>query len=136
VGRVVPGGGARRVAVRSVGRAAERSRTPTSAGSPHPARANHEGASQDSAAQFAEALAGTSWEEFLGSFEPVISQFLAKYRQLVRLADDDTERKIAEAYVAHELALASFVRRSLGHEPGEPLAEILALPHVAAALVA
>jgi hypothetical protein len=94
------------------------------------------GASQDSAAQFAEALAGTSWEEFLGSFEPVISQFLAKYRQLVRLADDDTERKIAEAYVAHELALASFVRRSLGHEPGEPLAEILALPHVAAALVA
>jgi hypothetical protein len=94
------------------------------------------GASQAIAAQFADGLAGTSWEEFLGSFEPVISQFLAKYRRLVDLAVDDTERSIAEAYVAHELALASFVHRSLGQEPGEPLAEILALPHVAAALAA
>ncbi|MGH9080962.1 MAG: hypothetical protein ACRDYE_12985 [Acidimicrobiales bacterium] len=93
-------------------------------------------ASQATAAQFADGLAGTSWEEFLGSFEPVISQFLTKYRQLVELADGRTERTIAEAYVAHELALASFVRRSLGHEPGEPLAEILALPHVAAELAA
>ena len=88
------------------------------------------------AAQLADGLADTSWNDFLGSFEPVISQFLAKYRQLVGLAEDDAERAIAEAYVAHELALASFVRRSLGQEPGDPLAEILALPHVAAELAA
>ncbi|MGH9079405.1 MAG: hypothetical protein ACRDYE_04870 [Acidimicrobiales bacterium] len=93
-------------------------------------------ASQATAAQLADGLASTSWEEFLGSFEPIISQFLTRYRQLVDLADDDTERTVAEAYVAHELALASFVRRSLGHEPGEPLAEIMALPHVAAELAA
>ncbi len=89
-------------------------------------------ASVATAAQFADGLADTGWDDFLASFEPVISQFLSKYRQLVRLAADDAERAIAEAYVAHELALASFVRRSLGQEPGEPLAAILDLPHVAA----
>jgi hypothetical protein len=88
------------------------------------------------AAGFADGLADTSWGDFLGSFEPVISQFLSKYRELVRLADNDAERAVAEAYVAHELALASFARRSLGQEPGEPLAAILALPHVAAELAA
>lgn len=92
------------------------------------------GATLAAAAQMADGLAGTSWEDFLGSFEPVISEFLAKYRQLVGLAEDDTERSIAECYVAHEQALASFARRGLGQEPGEPLADILALPHVAAAL--
>jgi hypothetical protein len=91
-------------------------------------------ASLATAAQFADGLAGTSWEGFLGSFEPVISEFLAKYRQLVVLAADGAERAVAEAYVDHELALASFVRRSLGEEPGDPLDGILALPHVAAVM--
>ncbi len=81
-------------------------------------------------------MAGLTWEQFLGSFEPVISQFLEKYRQLVELAGDDAERAVAEAYVAHELALAAFARRSLGEESGEPLEDILALPHVAAAVTA
>ena len=80
----------------------------------------------------AEAVAALSWEQFLGSFEPVISQFLDKYRRLVELATDDAERAVAQAYVAHELALATFVRRALGEEIGEPLEEIVALPHVAA----
>lgn len=84
----------------------------------------------------ADAVAGLTWEQFLGSFEPVISQFLEKYRQLVELAGDDAERAVAEAYVAHELALAAFARRSLGEESGEPLEDILALPHVAAAVTA
>lgn len=94
-------------------------------------RGNTEG-SLSSAAQLADGLADTSWQDFLGSFEPIISEFLARYRQLVQLAEDDSERAIAEAYVAHELALASFVRRSLGQEAGDPLGEILALPHVVA----
>lgn len=86
------------------------------------------------AADLADALAGVTWEAFLASFEPIITEFLAKYRQLVELACDDTERAIAEAYVAHEEALAVFARRGLGLEPGDPLQEILALPHVAAAV--
>jgi hypothetical protein len=84
----------------------------------------------------ADAVMDLTWEQFLGSFEPVISQFLEKYRRLVELAGDDDERAVAEAYVAHELALASYVRRSLSEESGEPLEEILALPHVAAAVTA
>ena len=44
-----------------------------------------------------------------------------------------TERAIAEAYVAHEEALAVSVRRALGRDEGEPPQAILALPHVAAA---
>jgi hypothetical protein len=90
-------------------------------------------ATVEAASGMADAVAGMTWEEFLGSFEPVITQFLDRYRQLVDLATDQTEREIAEVYVAHEEALAVFVRRALGHEAGEPLQAILALPHVAAA---
>jgi hypothetical protein len=82
----------------------------------------------------ADALDDTPWDQFLGSFEPVISEFLAKYRRLVELAPDEEERSIARAYVAHELALAAFARRELGQEEGEPLELIVALPHVMAAL--
>jgi hypothetical protein len=63
-------------------------------------------ATVEAAAGMADAVARMTWEEFLGSFEPVITQFLARYRQLVELATDKTERQIAEAYVAHEEALA------------------------------
>lgn len=82
------------------------------------------------AKEMADALADTSWVDFLQSFEPITSEFLAKYRELVELSVDDTERDIAEQYVAHELALAAFARRALGQEGGEPLELILALPHV------
>ena len=87
-----------------------------------------------SAKALADSVADISWEELLGSIEPVTVEFLAKYRELVELAEDEDERSVAEAYVAHERALAGFARRCLGQEDGEPLAPILALPHVAAAL--
>jgi hypothetical protein len=77
-----------------------------------------------------------AWRQFLGSFEPVISQFLAKYRELVELAADGEELAVAQAYCEHELALAAFARRALGEEVGEPLGEIFALPHVKAARAA
>ena len=93
-------------------------------------------ASVRTATQLADAVAVMTWDEFLRSVEPVTVQFLAKYTELVELAADETERKIAEAYVAHERALASFARRALGEDDGEPLEDILALPHVAAAIPA
>jgi hypothetical protein len=92
----------------------------------------------DTAAAVAEAIAiadavGTmTRDDYLRSFEPVTSQFLAKYRELVTLSTDDRERAIAEAYVAHEEALAAWARRTLGEEAGAPLELIFALPHVAA----
>ncbi len=82
----------------------------------------------------ASAVAGLPWEDFMAGIVPITVEFLGKYRQLVELAPDDFERQIAEAYVAHEEALASFARRSLGQEAGEPLERILALPHVAMAV--
>lgn len=82
------------------------------------------------AAELSAALAEISWEDFVGSIEPITVQFLEKYHQLVDLAPDEEERAVAEAYVAHELALAAFARRALGNEPGDPLELILALPHL------
>ncbi len=88
------------------------------------------------AAELADVVAQMTWHEFLASIPPVTINFLAKYRQLVDLAADPHEREIAEAYVAHEQALAAFAHRCLGEEAGDPLERILALPHVAAAAAA
>jgi hypothetical protein len=86
--------------------------------------------------ELAAGVADVPWEEFLRSFEPVTSQFLARYRRLVELASDHTERAVAQSYVDHEQALMGFVRRALGEEPGDPLEPILKLPHVAAVATA
>jgi hypothetical protein len=85
------------------------------------------------AAAMADGVTELPWTEFLGYFQPEISKFLDKYRRLVVLADDAYEREVAQAYVAHEEALETFLRRSLGEEDGDPLEAIFALPHVAAA---
>lgn len=84
------------------------------------------------AATFTDVAAGQSWEELLGAFEPITTEFLGVYRQLVDLAEDDEDRLVAEAYVAHEHALAAFARRELGQEEGDPLQPIMDLPHVGA----
>lgn len=76
-----------------------------------------------------------TWEATLEGTEAVAAEFLDKYRRLVELAEESFEREVALAYVAHEEALIAFARRALGKEEGDPLAEILALPHVAAARV-
>jgi hypothetical protein len=91
-------------------------------------------ASRRTAIELADAVVGMAWEDFLGSIPAITDEFLDKYRRLVELASDAVERAVAEAYVAHEEALASFARRALGQEAGEPLQPILALPHVTVAL--
>ena len=90
-------------------------------------------ATAENGRQLAAASAEASWEDVMAAVLPVTDVFLAKYQELVELSVDDAERDIALAYVAHEEALASFARRSIGQEDGEPLQLILALPHVAAA---
>lgn len=85
------------------------------------------------ATDLANAFESLTWDDLLGSIVPLTEQFLAKYHELVDLSDDDADRQVAEAYVAHEEALAGFARRGLGLEPGEPLELILELPHVRAA---
>jgi hypothetical protein len=90
-------------------------------------------ASVSNATELADALAAVAWEDFAASILPVTTEFLAKYRELVELAGDDAELDVAKAYVAHEEALATFARRASGQESGDPLEEIVALPHVIAA---
>lgn len=87
-------------------------------------------ASLASARRTAEAVPRMSWDEFMQGILVFTVESLEKYHQLVELAPDDVERAIAEAYVAHEEALAAYARRSLGQEAGEPLELILALPHL------
>jgi hypothetical protein len=81
---------------------------------------------------FADALEAMAWEDFAASILPVTTEFLAKYRELVELSVDSTELDVANAYVAHEEALATFARRASGQEAGDPLEAILDLPHVVA----
>lgn len=90
-------------------------------------------ATAENGRQLAAASAEASWEDVMAAILPITDVFLAKYHELVELAADDEERDLALAYVAHEEALVSFARRSIGREDGEPLQLILALPHVAAA---
>lgn len=90
-------------------------------------------ASLAAGADAVEQLSAMGWEGFVQSIGPVAEVFLGKYRAIVELTDGD-DRAVAEAYVDHELALAAFARRELGEEPGDRLAPIRALPHVAAEL--
>jgi hypothetical protein len=92
------------------------------------------GSTLASAMRTAEAVALMSWEEFMNGILLFTVESLEKYRELVALVTDSFEREVAEAYVAHEEALAAYARRSLGHEAGAPLERILALPHVSAAV--
>jgi hypothetical protein len=85
------------------------------------------------AKQFAEGARASKWEDFAGAVLAATGTFLEKYHALVEHASDNEERQIAEAYVAHEEALATWARRTVGAEDGDPLEEILALPHVVAA---
>jgi hypothetical protein len=89
--------------------------------------------SVSNAKAFADAFEGVAWADFAASILPVTEEFLAKYHQLVELAVDDPELDVAKAYVAHEEALATFARRASGQESGDPLEEILVLPHVVSA---
>ena len=85
------------------------------------------------AKELADALAEISWEEFLGSIEGITVRIPRQVPRARRAGYRRLRDGIAEAYVAHEEALACFARRALGSEPGEPLELILALPHVVAA---
>lgn len=78
--------------------------------------------------------AAAPWDEMVRSTITIADGYLVKYRELVGLVDNDADRAVAEAYVAHELALVSWAKRALGEEDGDPLEPILSLPHVAAAV--
>ncbi len=90
-------------------------------------------ASVAAATEAASAAAEMPWADMLASIEPIADGFLAKYRELITLVDNDEDRAVAEAYVAHELALVEFARRAQRGDV-DATAPILALPHVAAAL--
>jgi hypothetical protein len=86
------------------------------------------------AEEAAATLAERPLADFLQWLDQVTSEFLGVYRQLVTLSDEGEQRDIATAYVAHEAAIASYIRRVDGRETGDPLEAVAALPHMAGAV--
>ena len=79
----------------------------------------------------AEALSGaasTPWKDFLGTFEPITSQFCAMYRRIGEL--DPSESEASELLVAHELALRDFARAEIAGDTTTSLDRINALAHM------
>jgi hypothetical protein len=80
------------------------------------------------AESLAEALTGVAWADFIGSFEPITSQYAAMYARIGELNPD--EQANADLLVAHELALRDFGRLELDGKVDDSLAAITALPHL------
>jgi hypothetical protein len=78
----------------------------------------------------AEALASVSWTDFVAAFEPITTQFIALYRRIGELADDEVDRAAADLLVAHEEALREFGRREHAGRSEDSTALIAALPHM------
>jgi hypothetical protein len=76
----------------------------------------------------ADALRDASWADFMGSFEPITTQYAAMYARIGEL--DPAEQATADLLVAHETALRAFGRIELAGEGGDSLAEVTALPHM------
>lgn len=76
----------------------------------------------------AEALAEVAWIDFMGSFEPITTQYAAMYARIGEL--DPTEQAIADLLVAHEMALQEFARLERAGKGRTSLSAIEALPHL------
>jgi hypothetical protein len=75
-----------------------------------------------------EAVATMSWTDFLGSFEPITTQFVALYERIGEVSVAD--RAESELLVAHEKALREFARREIAGRSDDSLELIEALPHM------
>lgn len=74
------------------------------------------------------ALDDYEWRSMLEGVRPVAAGYLVKYRRLAELVDA-VDRPVADALVAHELALDEFCRLELEGRPEQSLERIRALPH-------
>jgi hypothetical protein len=80
----------------------------------------------------AESLAGAtvaiSWEQLMGSFEPITKQFMVLYQRIGEL--DPSEQAASDLLVAHEAALCDFARREIAGDTTTSLDPINALAHM------
>lgn len=76
----------------------------------------------------ADALAGITWAEFMGSFEAITTQYLGLYTRIGEL--DPSEQAAADLLVAHEVALREFGRREVTGDAEASLDAVNALPHM------
>jgi hypothetical protein len=86
----------------------------------------------DTVAVVRAAAAGDSYAAMLEATGPVAEAYLGLYRRLAGLAEVE-DRPTAELLIAHEEALADFVRREQAGDRESSLHAIMALPHVRAA---
>jgi hypothetical protein len=75
-----------------------------------------------------EAVASFAWNDFMGAFESITTQFLALYHRIGEVSEAD--RVESDLLVAHEEALREFARRELAGRVDDSLALIEALPHM------
>jgi hypothetical protein len=76
----------------------------------------------------AEATASIAWNDIMGSFEAITTQFLDLYVRIGEL--DPTEKGASDLLVAHEVALRDFARLELAGDVDGSLSAIAALPHM------
>ncbi|HUC04814.1 MAG TPA: hypothetical protein VL961_05405 [Acidimicrobiales bacterium] len=76
----------------------------------------------------AEGSRALPWADFMASFEPITTEFLAVYTRIGEL--DPSERETADLLVAHERALQDFARAELAGESEHSVEVLEALPHM------
>jgi hypothetical protein len=77
----------------------------------------------------ADVATAMTWEELLSSFAPITTQFVALYRRIGEISEED--RATSELLVDHEHALLTFAERELRGETENSLEPIESLPHMA-----
>jgi hypothetical protein len=76
----------------------------------------------------ADLLDAAPWIDFMGTFEPVTTEFLAVYHRIAEVNPD--EHEVSALLVAHEEALREFGRQELAGNTEGSLDLINALPHL------
>lgn len=74
------------------------------------------------------AITDYDWTAMLEGVRPVAAGFLIKYRRLAELVDE-ADRPVADALIAHEMALEDFCRLELAGDREHSLDGIVGLSH-------
>jgi hypothetical protein len=75
-------------------------------------------------AEFTDGFAQKSWAEHMEGIAGVTDFYLGKFRE-IEAAAPTSERDMAKAMVAHEVAINNFAKRELAGDPGNSLSDVV-----------